>query len=65
MLFVNAAPDQLRRALFAHAAAEQQLVLGCHFPFPGLGYVDQQRTRWQWRPLHLTSQDTELARRPP
>jgi glyoxylase-like metal-dependent hydrolase (beta-lactamase superfamily II) len=40
-----------RRALFAYAAAEKCLVLGCHFPFPGLGYVGQQRTRWQWRPL--------------
>ena len=52
-----------RRALFAHAAAEKYLVLGCHFPFPGLGHVGQQRTRWQWQPLHLAGRDPERARR--
>lgn len=47
-------PDQAlttRRALFDRATAAHDLILGYHFPFPGLGHVRRTRTGWQWRPL--------------
>jgi len=32
-------------------AAENILVFGSHFPFPGLGYVQQGLGRWIWQPI--------------
>jgi glyoxylase-like metal-dependent hydrolase (beta-lactamase superfamily II) len=40
----DAIPDiavETRKALFARAADEQIPVMGYHFPFPGLGYIDR------------------------
>lgn len=31
-------------------ASENTLVFGSHFPFPGLGYVQQGHERWKWQP---------------
>jgi len=32
-------------------AAEHILVFGAHFPFPGLGYVQQGHECWKWQPI--------------
>jgi len=40
-----------RRQLLERAAAQNALVFGSHFPFPGLGYVVQQGERWRWQPI--------------
>src|SRR5918911_5391012 len=40
-----------RHALFNRAAAANYLVLGCNFPFPGLGYVRRKQAGWQWEHL--------------
>lgn len=40
-----------RRQLLNQVAAEQVLVIACHFPFPGLGYVIKKGERWQWKPI--------------
>ena len=32
-------------------AAEKALVLGFHFPFPGLGHIVQKGEGWQWQPI--------------
>jgi glyoxylase-like metal-dependent hydrolase (beta-lactamase superfamily II) len=42
-----------RQALFNGAAASKDLVLGGHFPVPGLGYVRRKRTGWHWQPLQM------------
>jgi glyoxylase-like metal-dependent hydrolase (beta-lactamase superfamily II) len=33
-------------------ASKNTLVFGSHFPFPGLGYVQQGHERWSWRPIN-------------
>lgn len=38
-----------RRRLLDKAAAEGALVLGFHFPFPGLGHVVRKGDAWEWR----------------
>jgi len=43
-----------RRRLMNRAATEKALVLGFHFPFPGLGHVIQKRRGWQWQPIEIT-----------
>ena len=51
---VDFAPEQVvatRRRLLNRAAAEKALVLGFHFPFPGLGHVIQKGEGWQWQPI--------------
>lgn len=35
-------------------ASENALVFGPHFPFPGLGYVQQGYGRWKWHPLETS-----------
>jgi glyoxylase-like metal-dependent hydrolase (beta-lactamase superfamily II) len=40
-----------RRALFDRAAQEDLLVLTYHFPFPGLGHVQQDGDGWTWEPV--------------
>ena len=32
-------------------ASENILVFGAHFPFPGLGYVQQEHESWTWQPI--------------
>ncbi len=40
-----------RRRLLEKAATEKALVLGFHFPFPGLGHITQWGEEWRWRPV--------------
>ena len=40
-----------RLFLLDKAATEKALMLGFHFPFPGLGGVVQKRTEWHWQPI--------------
>lgn len=49
--FVPGQVEETRRRLLDMAAAEKALVLAFHFPFPGLGHVTVQETRWQWQPV--------------
>jgi glyoxylase-like metal-dependent hydrolase (beta-lactamase superfamily II) len=35
-------------------ASENALVFGAHFPFPGLGYVQQEVGSWKWKPIKRT-----------
>jgi glyoxylase-like metal-dependent hydrolase (beta-lactamase superfamily II) len=49
-------PDQAlaaKKRLLDRAAAEEILVFGAHFPFPGLGYVRQRKNGWKWMPRLL------------
>ena len=39
------------RRILERVTAQNSLVFACHFPFPGLGRVVQERDAWQWRPL--------------
>jgi len=43
-----------RRQLMDRAAAQKALVLGFHFPFPGLGHVIQKGEGWLWQPTETT-----------
>ena len=40
-----------RAALLDRAAAGKALVLGFHFPFPGIGHVSRRGSRWSWEPV--------------
>ena len=42
-----------RHQLLGQAAAEKNLVLAFHFPFPCLGHVAQKGDAWWWRPVEL------------
>lgn len=44
-----------RRRILTMAATEKDLVLGFHFPFPGLGHVSQSGDTWQWQPIGTIS----------
>jgi glyoxylase-like metal-dependent hydrolase (beta-lactamase superfamily II) len=51
---VDFAPEQVvatRRRILTMAATEKALVLGFHFPFPGLGHVSQKGDTWRWQPI--------------
>jgi glyoxylase-like metal-dependent hydrolase (beta-lactamase superfamily II) len=39
------------RRFLGIAASEKALVHGCHFPWPGLGYVVRRGDGWQWQPV--------------
>jgi len=43
-----------RHLLLNKATTEKALMLAFHFPFPGVGYVVQKETRWQWQPIETT-----------
>jgi glyoxylase-like metal-dependent hydrolase (beta-lactamase superfamily II) len=50
----DAAPEEAlvtRRRLLARSAAEDSLVFGPHFPFPGIGHVIDRGGYWQWQPM--------------
>jgi len=34
-------------------ASEKTLLFGAHFPFPGLGYVQQGHECWKWQPINV------------
>lgn len=44
------AAERVRKALFDRAAADRLLVLGFHFPFPGLGRIRADGGAYQWVP---------------
>lgn len=44
------AAAQARRSLFDRAAADRTLVLGFHFPFPGLGRIRAANGTYRWVP---------------
>jgi glyoxylase-like metal-dependent hydrolase (beta-lactamase superfamily II) len=51
---LDLAPEEVtatRRRLLGRAATEHTLVLAFHFPFPGLGYIQQKDNAWQWQPI--------------
>jgi len=55
---VDFAPEQVvatRRQLLNRAAAEKALVLGFHFPFPGLGHIIRKGNTWRWQPFEITT----------
>jgi glyoxylase-like metal-dependent hydrolase (beta-lactamase superfamily II) len=41
-----------RELLFAQAAGRQSLLMAYHVAFPGLGYVVQNTSGWQWTPFN-------------
>lgn len=43
-----------RRRLLDRAAADEMLILGYHFPFPGLGYALRQEDAYRWHPAGWT-----------
>jgi glyoxylase-like metal-dependent hydrolase (beta-lactamase superfamily II) len=43
-----------RHLLLNKATTEKALMLAFHFPFPGVGYVVQKGTGWQWQPIETT-----------
>jgi glyoxylase-like metal-dependent hydrolase (beta-lactamase superfamily II) len=46
----KAATAQSRNRIFDQAAADQMLVLGFHYPFPGLGRILRTDTGYAWVP---------------
>ena len=51
---VDFAPDQAvatRRKILHRAADQKALILAFHFPFPGIGRIDQKGEGWQWQPI--------------
>jgi glyoxylase-like metal-dependent hydrolase (beta-lactamase superfamily II) len=50
-------PEQAVRTkqwLLDWSAREESLVFGAHFPFPGLGALEQRDEGWQWLPVSAT-----------
>jgi len=45
------AAERVRKALFDRAAADKLLVLGFHFPFPGLGRIKADGNAYRWTPV--------------
>jgi len=43
-----------RRRLLDRAAADEMLILGYHFPFPGLGYALRHEDAYRWHPAGWT-----------
>ena len=43
-------PARSRRRLLDRAATDEMLILGFHFPFPGLGYALRQGDAFRWHP---------------
>jgi hypothetical protein len=49
-------PDQvtaMRHLLINLATSEKLLVQAFHFPFPGLGYIVQERKEWKWQAIEV------------
>jgi glyoxylase-like metal-dependent hydrolase (beta-lactamase superfamily II) len=54
LALVDHQPENLvktRLRLLEKAAQEKCLVMGPHFPFPGLGHVVKGSAQWEWHPL--------------
>ncbi|MBC8508559.1 MAG: MBL fold metallo-hydrolase [Chloroflexi bacterium] len=43
---------ETKKELLRICASENALVFGAHFPFPGLGYVQQDHDRWNWQTIN-------------
>jgi len=55
--FFDADPEQgsrTRRELLDRAATDEMLLLGYHFPFPGLGYALRDGDAYRWHPAGTT-----------
>ena len=51
---VDFAPDQAvdnRRRILQRAVNQKALILAFHFPFPGIGRIDQKGDGWRWQPI--------------
>jgi glyoxylase-like metal-dependent hydrolase (beta-lactamase superfamily II) len=46
------AAERVRKAMFDRAAADRLLVLGFHFPFPGLGRIRAEGGGYRWVPAN-------------
>lgn len=57
------AAQAARRRIFDRAAAEQMLVLGFHYPFPGLGRMLKLDNAYAWVPADWHFEATRLAAR--
>jgi len=44
--------EATRQKLIARAVSDEILVLAYHFPFPGLGHVEQKE-HWEWQPIEI------------
>ena len=56
---IDMAPEQVTKTkhlLLDKAVTEKALMLGFHFPFPGLGHVIKKGTGWQWQPVRRLDQ---------
>jgi glyoxylase-like metal-dependent hydrolase (beta-lactamase superfamily II) len=47
-----------RLRLRERAANERCLVLGSHFPFPGLGHIQKRTDQWKWEPFPASTSTT-------
>jgi glyoxylase-like metal-dependent hydrolase (beta-lactamase superfamily II) len=43
-----------RKRILSQVAADRTMVLGYHFPFPGLGYVEAAGSAYRWNPVPWT-----------
>jgi glyoxylase-like metal-dependent hydrolase (beta-lactamase superfamily II) len=43
-----------RKRILSQVAADRTLVMGYHFPFPGLGYVETAGSAYRWSPIQWT-----------
>ena len=44
---------ETKEKLLRMCASENALVFGAHFPFPSLGYIQQEFESWKWLPIDL------------
>jgi len=42
-----------KKKLLRMCSSENSLVFGAHFPFPSLGYVQQENESWKWLPIEV------------
>ncbi len=42
---------ETKEKLLRMCASENSLIFGAHFPFPGLGHVQQVNENWKWQPI--------------
>ena len=44
---------ETKKKLLRMCSSENALVFGAHFPFPGLGYAQQEHESWKWLPIEV------------
>lgn len=52
-----------RVRIFEFVDANRYAVLGCHFPFPGLGHIVKRGDGYIWQPTDVARQQVKLSRR--